>query len=428
MAHPNIKAILAAYGIKIDGHEFFPGDFIDEYVLNLAAGTRFSKIEALAPDIARELKSQEIIAINDIENGVVRLQLNKENPIVYLADCIADVGEWGDYRVPIILGRDTTGAVMIYDLVEMIHTLICGATKSGKSVMLRSIISLLLTQDNVRLVLIDPKLVEFKHFENSNKLATNVITNPADAVKVLNSLVEVMESRYKILSQVKAVNIERYHDMGHENEMPYIVVICDELADLMISSGKAVEEATTRLAAKARAVGIYLIFSTQRASTDVVTGNIKVNFSTRICFRVPTSTDSRVVLDQVGGNKLKGYGDGLLATHLESRLIRFQGAFISEETLTINDGARDFNIFNTKLPVINALTNKIKLLLKNAGDDGATVEQISIALDMKSGVGVNNIIEALETNDCFVKIRRMNPLLKSNIMVPYTDTNKYKLK
>jgi len=299
------------------------------------------------------------------------------------------------------LGRDTTGAVMVYDLVDMIHTLICGATKSGKSVMLRSIISLLLTQDNVRLVLIDPKMVEFKHFEHSSKLATDVITSPTDAVLALNSLVDVMESRYETLARAKAVNIERYHDMGHEDEMPYIVVICDELADLMISSGKAVEEATSRLAAKARAVGIYLIFSTQRASADVVTGNIKVNFSTRICFRVPTSTDSRVVLDQVGGNKLKGCGDGLLATHLESRLIRFQGAFISEGSLSINDGSRDTNIFNAEPPSNNALANKIRNFLSRADNNGAEVKDICTALSMRSVIGVNNVIEELNTNDQF---------------------------
>jgi S-DNA-T family DNA segregation ATPase FtsK/SpoIIIE len=256
---------------------------------------------------------------------------NEIREIVTLGDIIAEAKPEGE--LPLILGKDIAGKIVVSDLCAMPHLLIAGATGSGKSVCVNSLIMSLLfhkSAEEVRFLMIDPKMVELKIYNGIPHLLTEVVTDPRDASKALRWLIYEMENRYRLLDEHFARDITGFNKKVRE-KLPYIVIIIDEFANLMAISQKEVEDAVVRLAAMSRAVGIHLIMATQRPSVDVITGLIKANFPYRIAFQVASKTDSRTILDTIGAEKLLGRGDMLFAPAGSMHIKRIQGAYILEE-------------------------------------------------------------------------------------------------
>jgi len=249
-----------------------------------------------------------------------------------LGDVFQEYPEGNDWTLPVGLGKDISGRAVFFDLAEMPHLLVAGTTGSGKSVMLNALLtSLLLTTDprQVKMVLIDPKRVELSYFGQIPHLITPVVTDVKKAANALAWAVSEMERRYEVLEKVGVRSLEGYNARS-ESPMPYVVLVIDELADLMMQAAAKVEDAVIRLAQKARAVGIHLVVATQRPSVDVITGMIKANVPSRIAFAVSSQVDSRVILDSPGAESLLGMGDMLFKPVSAIRASRVQGAFISE--------------------------------------------------------------------------------------------------
>jgi DNA segregation ATPase FtsK/SpoIIIE, S-DNA-T family len=345
---------------KIDARvvEVQKGPTITQYEVSLAAGIKVHKIMNLADDLAMALKAPSIRIVAPIPGkSTVGIEVpNKSRSMVGLRELI-ESAEFRDedYKLPLALGKDVAGTPVIGDLGEMPHLLIAGSTGSGKSVCINSIIiNLLLTRspDEVKLILVDPKMVELAQFENIPHLLTPVVTDMKKAPAVLSWTVDKMEERYELLATVGVRHISSYNALGreklrerltgkvHEADMddfpetlPFIVVIIDELADLMMTASKEVEASITRLSQKSRAVGIHVILATQRPSVDVITGLIKANMPSRISFHVASKVDSRTILDRNGAEKLLGKGDLLYLPPGTSALLRVQGTFISDKEI-----------------------------------------------------------------------------------------------
>lgn len=328
-----LERTLKEFGIEAKVVGITRGPVITRYELQPAPGVKLNRIVNLSNNIALNLSANGVRIEAPIPGrSAVGIEIpNEEREIVTLGDIIQEAKLDGE--LPIVLGKNISGDVVVADLAAMPHLLIAGATGSGKSVCVNSIIVSLLFQkepDEVRFILIDPKMVELKVFNGIPHLLTEVVTDPRDVVKVLKWLLCEMENRYVKLDEIYARNIAGYNQKSGE-KMPYIVVIVDEFANLMAVSQKEVEEAVVRLAAMSRAVGIHLIMATQRPSVDVITGLIKANFPYRIAFQVASKTDSRTILDLSGAEKLLGKGDMLFAPAGSMNIQRIQGAFISEE-------------------------------------------------------------------------------------------------
>ena len=345
---------------KIDARvvEVQKGPTITQYEVSLAAGIKVHKIMNLADDLAMALKAPSIRIVAPIPGkSTVGIEVpNKSRSMVGLRELI-ESAEFRDedYKLPLALGKDVAGTPVIGDLGEMPHLLIAGSTGSGKSVCINSIIiNLLLTRspDEVKLILVDPKMVELAQFENIPHLLTPVVTDMKKAPAVLSWTVDKMEERYELLATVGVRHISSYNALGreklrerlagkvHEADMddfpdtlPFIVVIIDELADLMMTASKEVEASITRLSQKSRAVGIHVILATQRPSVDVITGLIKANMPSRVSFHVASKVDSRTILDRNGAEKLLGKGDLLYLPPGTSALLRVQGTFISDKEI-----------------------------------------------------------------------------------------------
>jgi S-DNA-T family DNA segregation ATPase FtsK/SpoIIIE len=251
----------------------------------------------------------------------------------------AEYQEKKSYILPLILGEDTIGNSVIVDLTKMPHLLVAGSTGSGKSVALNTMLVSLLcksTPEELRLILIDPKRLEFAPYADIAHLLFPIITDPKNAIKALKWAVSHMEERYQKMAEAGARTIVDYNLLCKDKpqeQFPYLVIMIDELADLMMTAGKEIEDLITRLAQMARAAGIHLLVATQRPSVDVITGLIKVNFPSRISFRVTSKTDSRTILDAAGADKLLGRGDMLFLSAHEGHLKRVHGAYVSDEEI-----------------------------------------------------------------------------------------------
>ncbi|HEX5701034.1 MAG TPA: DNA translocase FtsK, partial [Rubrobacter sp.] len=295
---------------------------------------KVGKVRNLQQDIAYALAATEVRILAPIPGkSAVGVEVPNTRPAkVTLGDVFRAYPDANDWTLPVGLGKDISGRAVFFDLSEMPHLLVAGTTGSGKSVMLNGLLtSLLLTTDprQVKMVLIDPKRVELSQFGRVPHLITPVVTDVKKAANALAWAVAEMERRYEVLEKIGVRSVEGYNSRA-EDQMPYVVVVIDELADLMMQAGAKVEDAIIRLAQKARAVGIHIVVATQRPSVDVITGMIKANVPSRIAFAVSSQVDSRVILDSPGAEALLGMGDMLYKPVSAARPSRVQGAFISE--------------------------------------------------------------------------------------------------
>src|SRR3954453_4591811 len=313
------------------------GPHVSRYELKLAPGTKVSKITQLKDDLAYALASTDIRILAPIPGKqAVGVEVpNQRRRLVRLGDIYGGRPQ-GSSPLVAWLGKEISGSAVWTDLQKMPHALIAGTTGSGKSGSVNAILSSILlhaSPNEVRLVLVDPKRVELNHYEKIPHLLTPVVTSPRLAANVLNNLIAEMESRYGVMEVARSRNLgelNRIRERAGEAPLPYILCVIDELADLMMIAPAEVEDAVIRLAQKSRAVGIHLLLATQRPSTDIITGTIKVNIPARIEFAVSSQVDSRVILDQGGAETLLGQGDMLFRPAGTSKMQRIQGAFITE--------------------------------------------------------------------------------------------------
>jgi S-DNA-T family DNA segregation ATPase FtsK/SpoIIIE len=333
---------LAHFGVDATVLGQISGPRVTRYELTLAPGTKVSKVAALKDDLSYALATTEIRILAPIPGKqAVGVELPNLSPnLVTLGDIFDDLPATAS-PLAVWLGKDISGAAVWTDLARMPHLLIAGTTGSGKSGCINTLlVSILLraTPDECRMILIDPKRIELNHYESIPHLLTPVVSSPKEASAVLANCVAEMERRYERLSSVRARNLNeanRAFRQRGEPTMPYLLVVIDELADLMMIAPQAVEDAVIRLAQKSRAVGIHLVLATQRPSVDVITGMIKANVPSRIAFAVSSMTDSRVILDHGGAESLLGQGDMLFKPLGTSRLQRVQGAYVSEEEIAL---------------------------------------------------------------------------------------------
>jgi DNA segregation ATPase FtsK/SpoIIIE, S-DNA-T family len=331
---------LGHFGVEAKIVGIVSGPHVSRFELRLAPGTKVKKVTELANDIAYALASTDIRILAPIPGKqAVGVEVpNRTRKMVRLGDIYAGRPE---KTSPLVawLGKGIDGNAVWTDIAKMPHVLVAGTTGSGKSGCVNAILSSILMQaspNEVRLVLVDPKQVELNHYENVPHLLTPVVTSPRLAANVLSNLIGEMESRYGIMSEARARNLNelnRARQKKGEAPLPHILCVIDELADLMMVAPAEVEDSIIRLAQKSRATGIHLVLATQRPSTDIITGTIKVNIPSRIAFAVSSQTDSRVILDQGGAEALLGQGDMLFRGAGTSKLSRVQGAFITEDEI-----------------------------------------------------------------------------------------------
>jgi DNA segregation ATPase FtsK/SpoIIIE, S-DNA-T family len=331
---------LGHFGVEAKIVGIVSGPHVSRYELRLAPGTKVKKVTELANDLAYALASTDIRILAPIPGKqAVGVEVpNTRRRIVRLGDIYARRPE---KTSPLVawLGKGIDGNPVWTDLAKMPHVLVAGTTGSGKSGCVNAILSSILMQaspNDVRLVLVDPKQVELNHYENVPHLLTPVVTSPRLAANVLANLIGEMENRYGIMGEARCRNLaelNRARAKAGEPSLPHILCVIDELADLMMVSPAEVEDSIIRLAQKSRATGIHLVLATQRPSTDIITGTIKVNIPARIAFAVSSQTDSRVILDQGGAEALLGQGDMLFRGAGTSKLQRIQGAFVTEEEI-----------------------------------------------------------------------------------------------
>ncbi|HBE6859249.1 TPA: DNA translocase FtsK [Escherichia coli] len=362
-----VEARLADFRIKADVVNYSPGPVITRFELNLAPGVKAARISNLSRDLARSLSTVAVRVVEVIPGKpYVGLELpNKKRQTVYLRE-VLDNAKFRDNPSPltVVLGKDIAGEPVVADLAKMPHLLVAGTTGSGKSVGVNAMILSMLYKaqpEDVRFIMIDPKMLELSVYEGIPHLLTEVVTDMKDAANALRWCVNEMERRYKLMSALGVRNLAGYNEKIAEADRmmrpipdpywkpgdsmdaqhpvlkkePYIVVLVDEFADLMMTVGKKVEELIARLAQKARAAGIHLVLATQRPSVDVITGLIKANIPTRIAFTVSSKIDSRTILDQAGAESLLGMGDMLYSGPNSTLPVRVHGAFVRDQEVHV---------------------------------------------------------------------------------------------
>ena len=368
-----IKRTLESFGIIVEMGEINVGPTVTQYTLKPTEGVKLSSITALQNDLALALAAHPLRIEAPIPGkSLVGIEVpNKSVALVRLGSLLKEIDFQKDGTLlNMVLGRDVEGRVVTADLSKMPHLLIAGATGSGKSVCIHSIISTFLFKNSpstLRLILVDPKRVELARYNGIPHLLTPVITDNKKVLPTLRWAVEEMGRRYDLLSQYQARDIESYNNKAlarNENILPYIVIIIDELADLMMYYGRDLETFIIRIAQMARATGIHLIVSTQRPSVEVITGLIKANITARIAFQVASQVDSRTILDMAGAEKLLGHGDMLFLSPESSKPRRIQGAYLSEAEI---DRLVEFIIKNSQSLEFNGLSSDLEEYLNQMG-------------------------------------------------------------
>ena len=337
-----LKETLSEFKIEAEVTGIRKGPVVTMFEILPAPGVKLNKIVALQDNIALRLAAQSVRIVAPIPGKhAVGIEVpNKERAVVSFRELIEkDLPQFEKMKIPVVLGKDISGDAQLLDLATTPHLLIAGSTGSGKSVCVNSMILSILykrSPKDVKMILIDPKIVELKLYNDIPHLLTPVITEPKKAFQALQYCLCEMERRYAMLDHMGVRDISTYNKRIKERhiaqeKMPYIVVVIDEFADLMATTGKELETTVARLAAMSRAVGIHLVLATQRPSIDVITGLIKANIPTRIAFMVASKTDSRIIIDQVGSEKLLGKGDMLYASAIDPFPVRIQGTFVTED-------------------------------------------------------------------------------------------------
>jgi S-DNA-T family DNA segregation ATPase FtsK/SpoIIIE len=385
-----LEAALASFRVEAHVVGAQVGPTVILFELEVSQGTRMNKVTQLSQEIAAALRAQSVRIIAPIPGkATIGIEVpNLQRRVVRISELIsARAYDKKQLALPLFLGVDAEGNTIVDDLAKMPHLLIAGTTGSGKSVCINSILaSFLLTRSphDVQMILIDPKMVELQAFANIPHLMLPVVTDMRQATAVINWAVEKMEGRYELFNHAGVRNIKSYNALSeqelqqkmgdnwnHERtprHVPYIVVVIDEFADLMMQAKKEAELAITRLAQKSRAVGIHVILATQRPSTDVITGVIKGNLPTRIAFQVASKVDSRVILDAQGAEKLLGGGDMLYNPPASSRIKRVQGALVEDHEL---QEVIDF-VCNASAPSFNQELIQVATGTKQPGADEST--------------------------------------------------------
>jgi S-DNA-T family DNA segregation ATPase FtsK/SpoIIIE len=347
-----LEESLAQFGVSAKVIRVNPGPVITRYDLEPAAGVKISRIESLADDLALALRARGLRILAPIPGeAAVGIEIANPKPatVTFREIAESDAFQASTSKLSMALGRTTSGDVFVADLARMPHLLIAGTTGSGKSVCVNTLIASILLRaapDEVQFVLVDPKKLELApynelrnhHLTHRPDLSEYVLTRPDEAVKALRSVLLEMERRYDLLAEKGSRHIDEYNEemlRARENtqRLPYLVIVIDELADLMVTAAKEVEEPIARLAQLARAVGIHLVLATQRPSVDVITGVIKANFPARIAFRVAMKVDSRTILDMNGAETLLGRGDMLFQHPEEPNPVRVQGALVTRQEI-----------------------------------------------------------------------------------------------
>lgn len=331
-----LVSALAGYRIQgsIEG-DVKRGPKLDTISVKVAAGTRLNRVRLLSEDLARAVRAKSVRVTQAAEDGMLLFEIARTEPDTVTLQGVLGSVDFLDptFNLPIGLGVNTVGNPVVVDLAKAPHMLIAGTTGSGKSMLVNSIIMSVLANrkpTDVKLILCDPKMLEFSRYDGVAHLQVPVLTDPEHIVDGLELAVGEMTRRHRIMHAVGARDLDEYnahHFSGHA--LPRIVIVIDELADLMAVADAQVENAIRRLSGTARAAGIHLIVATQRPSVDVVTGVIKANLPTRVCLRVASKTDSRVVLDQVGGEGLLGHGDMLFLSSGSSEPMRVHGPLVT---------------------------------------------------------------------------------------------------
>jgi S-DNA-T family DNA segregation ATPase FtsK/SpoIIIE len=407
-----IHDTLAEFSIDVEMEGANIGPKVTQYTLKPPSGVKLTRITALETNIALNLAAQSLRIEAPIPG---QRAVGIEVPNVKAADVrlygILSAKQWNNAREPLsfAIGKDISGDAVIGELNKMPHLLIAGQTGSGKSVMINTLLTSLLYRNSpseMKLILVDPKQVEMAPYEDIPHLLTPVITEPEKTISALKWAVNEMERRYKLLAEEKIRDISSYNQKiqsgnkkitvpdedGNEHQvddgaMPYIVVVIDELADLMMVAARDVEALIVRLAQKARAVGIHLVLATQRPSVDVITGLIKANIPARIAFTVASQIDSRTILDQAGAEKLLGQGDMLLLTPSMSKPKRIQGAWVmDEEVIKITDHLRmqsapQYNDEIVSQPVQLNGKGGVVMDFDGGGDDDMYKDAIRVVVD-----------------------------------------------
>jgi len=334
-----IREKLEQFNIEVAMRSVHVGPTVTQFTLEPAPGVKLTKITSLKNDLALTLAAENIRIEAPISGkSLVGIEIpNQKRAIVGMREILeSDVWDAQKSKLKLAMGRDVAGKPIVVNLAKMPHLLIAGKTGSGKSVAMNTFLCSLLWQnspDNLRMILVDPKRVELKPYDNIPHLLTPVIVEPEKCVSALAWAVAEMNRRYRQLSEIGVRNLEEFNEKEPEKKEPYIVIVIDELSDLMMVAGKDVEAAICRIAQMARAVGMHLMVATQRPSVDVVTGLIKSNLPSRVSFKVSSGIDSRTIIDQIGAEDLLGFGDMLYLDGNSGTLSRIQGIYISNEEI-----------------------------------------------------------------------------------------------
>lgn len=407
-----IREKLDQFGIEVTMKSVHVGPTVTQFTLEPSAGVKLNKISTLKDDLALALAAKSVrIEAPIAGKKLVGIEIPNEKRAIVSMKEILESDSWHDEEssLKLALGRDVAGKPMVYDLAKAPHLLIAGKTGSGKSVAMNAFLMSLLWQnspENLRLILIDPKRVELKPYDHLPHLLTPVIVEPEKSVSALAWAVAEMNRRYRQLSEHGVRNLKEYNEKYPEEKEPYIVIVIDELADLMMVAGKDVEAAICRIAQMARAVGMHLLVATQRPSVDVVTGLIKANLPTRVAFRVSSGIDSRTIIDGVGAEDLLGFGDMLHLDGNSGMLSRIQGLYV-----TNHEVERVTNHIKLQFPEMMAndeVTNQsIEGMAKGgvltAGTDKHEVPDED--LDAKFNEAVDTVIETGKASASFLQRR-----------------------
>lgn len=387
------------------------GPIVTMYEFEPAPGVKINRVVSLSDDLALALKAQGVRVSPISGKSAIGIEVpNRLRETVSLREIVsADSFIKNHSRLTLALGKDIFGNPVVSDLAKMPHLLVAGATGSGKSVSINSMVMSILykaSPKEVKMLMIDPKLLELSAYEGIPHLISPVITNPKEAAEALRKMVFEMENRYRLLAQKSTKNIENYNKVvSEEEQLPYIVIFIDELADLMFASANEVEDAIARLAQMARASGIHLVLATQRPSVDVITGVIKANFPARISFQVTTRIDSRTILDAQGAEQLLGKGDMLFMLP-GTKIIRIHGALITEDEIkTVTDfiraqGVPDYSIFeNIRIeePADNEFSPERDEMYHKAVEHAESVGEVSISsIQRRFKIGYNRAARIME--------------------------------